>query len=115
MSARGRLRENPFFVLGVSTEASRAEIERAAQRLLGELAVGREAARFYATPLGRAERTEETVRRAAAELRDPLRRLAHEPWAALPVTSSAPEAPAAGASEAVCAALLGLRPPRSPR
>jgi hypothetical protein len=115
MSARGRLLENPFFVLGLPTEASRAEIERAAQRLLGELALGREAARFYATPLGRAERTAEIVRRAAAELRDPLKRLAHEPWAALPVTSAAPEPREAGASEAVCSALLGLRPPRPPR
>jgi hypothetical protein len=112
MNARGRLRDNPFFVLGVPTEASRAEIERAAQRLLAELALGREAARFYATPLGRAERTPEVVRRAAAELRDPLKRRAHEPWAALPVTSSVPEPPAAGAPEAVCARLLGLRPPR---
>jgi hypothetical protein len=116
MNARARLRENPFFVLGVPLHASRTEIERTAQRLLGELSLGREGARSYATPLGRVERTAEVVRRAAAELRDPAKRLVHEVWAALPVeVADAPEAaPGAGVSEATCAALLGLKAPRRP-
>ncbi|MBI3072467.1 MAG: hypothetical protein HYY84_10165 [Deltaproteobacteria bacterium] len=61
---------NPFDVLGVSPCASRGEIERAAQRLLAEVALGvtgdEDAAR------------EHEVRRALDELRDPHRRLEAE-------------------------------------
>jgi hypothetical protein len=73
--------ENPFFVLAAAPEASAAEIERAGQRLLAELAAGFDGARRYATPFGARERTPELVRAAIAELRDPARRLGHEWWA----------------------------------
>src|SRR5262249_20794870 len=38
-AARARVRDNPFYVLGVSREASRAEVERAGQKLLALLGV----------------------------------------------------------------------------
>ena len=72
---------NPFFVLAVAPDAAVAEIERQGQRLLAELAAGLEGARRYPTPFGARERTPELVRVAIAELRDPVRRLAHEWWA----------------------------------
>jgi hypothetical protein len=72
---------NPFFVLGAAPDAPIAEIERAGQRLLSELAAGLDGARRYATPFGPRERTPELVRAAIAELRDPARRLGHEWWA----------------------------------
>lgn len=101
--ARRRWCECPFFVLGVAAEAPRAEIERTAQRLLAELAVGREKAKTYATPFGPRERTPELVRAAVAELRDPDKRLAHELWAHVEPASSAPPAQARwdGALEAL--------------
>ena len=85
MALRERLLENPFFVLGLTPEATRVEVERAGQRLLAELAIRREAALHYDSPLGRAPRTPELVRHALAELRDPGRRLLHEVWAQAPV------------------------------
>ena len=75
------LAENPFFVLGVSVETPRLEIEREAQKLLGMLELGFAAARSYATPLGPRERTAESVRAAVAALRDPSQRLIAELWA----------------------------------
>lgn len=72
---------NPFFVLAVAPDAPVAEIERQGQRLLSELAAGLDGARRYPTPFGPRERTPELVRVAIAELRDPVRRLAHEWWA----------------------------------
>ena len=79
MSAK--IAENPFFVLGISPDASRIEIEREAQKLLGMLELGFAAARAYATPLGRRPRTPEGVRAAVAALRDPYQRLVAELWA----------------------------------
>jgi hypothetical protein len=76
-----KLAENPFFVLGVTAEASRIEVEREAQKLLGMLELGFADARTYATPLGPRERTAEMVRAAVAALRDPYRRLVAELWA----------------------------------
>ncbi len=76
-----KLAENPFFVLGVTAEASRIEVEREAQKLLGMLELGFAEARMYATPLGPRERTAEMVRAAVAALRDPYRRLVAELWA----------------------------------
>lgn len=93
-AAIARLRDNPFYVLGVSAEQPRAEIERAGQKLLGLLGVGAASARTYATPLGAAERTADKVRAALAELRVPERRLAHELEArALDSGDSTPEDP----------------------
>jgi hypothetical protein len=75
------LADNPFFVLGVSVDSARPEIEREAQKLLGMLELGFAAARSYATPLGPRERTAELVRAAVAALRDPSQRLVAELWA----------------------------------
>jgi len=69
-------RGNPFFVLGVSTQASRTEVERAGQKLLGLLAL--ESARNYDTPFGPATRDADKVRQALATLRDPNERVIHE-------------------------------------
>ncbi len=94
------LAENPFFVLGISCDASRIEIEREAQKLLGMLELGFEAAKTYATPLGPRERTAEHVRAAVAALRDPYQRLVAELWArnAPPIRNQTPAdaAPAPG-------------------
>jgi hypothetical protein len=94
-----RFAQNPFYVLGVARNCTRAEFERAAQRLLSELELGIAAAATYMTPLGPQPRDADRVRRAAAELRDPARRLWHEIWAALPARDlpkrQRPHAPAA--------------------
>jgi len=82
MSAERRIVENPFLVLGVAPEASRIEVEREAQKLLGMLELGLEAAAVYRTPFGPRRRTPELVRTAVATLRDPARRLVAELWAA---------------------------------
>lgn len=84
--------DNPFFVLGVPAEASRIEVEREAQKLLGMLELGFAEARTYQTPIGPRERTAEMVRAAVAALRDPYRRLVAELWArhAPPPHSAAP-------------------------
>jgi hypothetical protein len=97
-----KLADNPFFVLGVAPEASRIEVEREAQKLLGMLELGFAEAQTYATPLGPRERTAEMVRAAVAALRDPYRRLVAELWArhappppsSPPAPSSSPPAPA---------------------
>lgn len=92
------LAENPFFVLGVSPDASRIEVEREAQKLLGMLELGFAQAQTYATPLGPRPRTAEAVRAAVAALRDPYERLVAELWArhAPPPRDAAPveDAPA---------------------
>ena len=75
------MNDNPFFVLGLSADASRIEIEREAQKLLGMLELGFADALTYATPLGPQPRTPEAVRAAVAALRDPYRRLVAEVWA----------------------------------
>ncbi|GAB4568568.1 MAG: hypothetical protein Tsb0020_22180 [Haliangiales bacterium] len=84
---RQRIAQNPFYVLGVGVEATRVEVEREGQKLLGMLALGLSAARHYLTPLGQFERTESDIRAAMAELRDPVRRAKHALWADLPADS----------------------------
>jgi hypothetical protein len=76
-----RIIDNPFFVLGLSPDASRIELEREAQKLLGMLELGFSGAQTYATPLGPRARTAEMVRAAVAALRDPYQRLVAELWA----------------------------------
>jgi hypothetical protein len=91
-----KIADNPFFVLGVTAEASRIEVEREAQKLLGMLELGFAEARTYDTPIGPRERTAEMVRAAVAALRDPYRRLVAELWARHappPGRAAAPEAP----------------------
>ena len=73
--------DNPFLVLGISPDASRIEIEREAQKLLGMLELDFAAAKTYETPLGPRPRTPEAVRAAVAALRDPYQRLVAELWA----------------------------------
>jgi hypothetical protein len=68
-------RGNPFFVLEVSPQASRA-----GQKLLALLEVGSASAGCYDTPFGPATRDADTVRQAVATLRDPLERVIHEFW-----------------------------------
>jgi hypothetical protein len=107
-----RLDENPFFVLAIACDATRIEIEREAQKLLGMLELGFDAAKTYATPLGPRERTPEAVRAAVAALRDPYRRLLAEFWArhAPPARDAAPvEAPRDEAPTGLRRA-LGWRP-----
>ena len=81
--------ENPFLVLGVPPDCSRADFEREGQKLLSMLALGLVEAASYATPLGPRPRTSELVREAMAELRDPQRRVLHELLAPEPSGSTA--------------------------
>ena len=74
-------RNNPFFVLELKPDASRLEVERAAQRLLGLLTIGAQGADQYQTPLGSAHRDADTVRQALSRLRDPLQSVRYELWA----------------------------------
>jgi hypothetical protein len=93
--ALAQWRDNPFYVLGVAPDASRADVERAGRKLLGLLEIGASSAKGYDTPFGRAERTPEQVRAALAELAIPERRAAREVEAHLAQGSGEPpEAPA---------------------
>ena len=85
-----RIASNPFYVLGVSPTATRTELEREGNKLLSMLQLGLKEAKTYRSPLGERPRTEELVREAMAELRDPKRRLVHELLAALPTTTPVP-------------------------
>lgn len=90
-----RFSENPFYILGLRPDCSRADLEREGQKLLAMLELKLEAARSYPTPLGPMPRTADSVRQAMAELRDPQRRLLHELWAQLPASPLASEPPRA--------------------
>jgi hypothetical protein len=79
--APARWRQNPFFVLGLSPECSRADVERTGQKLLALLAIESGAAKQWKSPVGPGIRTADAVRAAMAELRDPERRVIHEAWA----------------------------------
>jgi hypothetical protein len=78
---RARVLDNPFYVLELDPECSRAEIER-----------GMAGSERYPTPFGSGRRDPAKIREAMAELRDPQRRLLHELWvrgaarADLPIT-----------------------------
>lgn len=117
MNARTRIETNPFCVLQLAVGCGRADVERTAAMLLAKLELGLVEAQIYDTPLGPRPRTPEGVRKAAAELRDPARRLVHEFWAlhdaSLPVTPPEPDSSAAPTSEGPpkpsVMALLGWR------
>src|SRR5688572_23964871 len=112
MSAAGaRIIDNPFFVLGLSADASRIELEREAQKLLGMLELGFAAAQTYATRLGPQPRTPEAVRAAVAALRDPYQRLVAELWArhAPPAIEAAPARSADDPPSPVTRRALGWR------
>jgi hypothetical protein len=83
-------RDNPFFILEVATDASRADVERAGQKLLALLALGSASAGRYDTPLGPAIRDADGVRQALAALRDPVERVVHELWAGLAPSAGGP-------------------------
>ncbi|NVB77335.1 MAG: hypothetical protein HOV81_02985 [Kofleriaceae bacterium] len=104
--------DNPFLVLGLSPDASRIEIEREAQKLLGMLELDFAAAKTYATPLGPRPRTAESVRAAVAALRDPYQRLVAELWArhAPPVRTEPPKHEAAPDETPALRRALGWRP-----
>lgn len=72
--------DNPFYVLELAPDCSRAEVERAGQKLLAMLELDIAGGRRYSTPAGVATRDAAKVREAMAELRDPQRRLFHELW-----------------------------------
>ena len=72
--------DNPFYVLDLAPDCSRAEVERAGQKILAMLELDIAGARHYQTPAGRVTRDAAKVREAMAELRDPQRRLFHELW-----------------------------------
>jgi hypothetical protein len=80
IQVRARLLDNPFYVLELAPDCSRAEVERAGQKLLAMLELDLAGAWTYATPFGLAERDATKIREAMAELRDPHRRLFHELW-----------------------------------
>jgi len=88
-----RIADNPFYVLGLRPAASRIDVEREGQKLLGMLELGLKAAASYMTPLGPRPRTADMVRAAMAELRTPDKRLVHEFWAALPPAPEPPRPP----------------------
>jgi hypothetical protein len=88
-----RIRDNPFYVVGVRPTASRMEVEREGQKLLGMLELKLASAMTYATPVGLGVRTPEKVRQAMAELRDPEKRLVHELWARLDPAAPRSEEP----------------------
>ena len=88
-----RFSENPFYILGLRPDCSRADLEREGQKLLAMLELKLEAARSYPTPLGPMPRTADLVRQAMAELRNPQRRLLHELWAELPPSPLTGEPP----------------------
>jgi hypothetical protein len=77
---QARLLDNPFYVLELASDCSRAEVERAGQKLLAMLELDLSGAQAYASPLGSGRRDAAKVREAMAELRDPQRRLFHELW-----------------------------------
>ncbi|MEP6863373.1 MAG: hypothetical protein ABJE66_22295 [Deltaproteobacteria bacterium] len=108
-----QIAENPFFVLGIAVDASRIEIEREANKLLGMLELDFAGAKTYLTPLGPRPRTSESVRAAVAALRDPYQRLVAEVWArhapASKVIAVEPEAPTEITSDGARRA-LGWRP-----
>ncbi len=83
-------RANPFFVLELKLDATRADIERAGQRLLAKFGIESTDVARYPTPFGEAVRDADMVRQALAALRDPAQRVVHELWANLPPGSLVP-------------------------
>lgn len=79
MSSR-EVAENPFWVLELTPDATRMDARRAADRILGLLAVSAVAARTYRTPFGPRPRDEALVRRALAALDDAELRIIDELW-----------------------------------
>jgi hypothetical protein len=103
--------DNPFYVLGLSPDVSRIEMEREAQKLLGMLELSFAEAAHYQTPLGTRMRTTESVRAAVAALRDPYQRLVAELWARhAPASVKQPERAATPTGTPGLRKALGWRP-----
>jgi len=68
------LTRNPFFVLELPRTASALDVVNQGRKLMALLELGSAKAKSYATPLGRAPRDVDDVRRAMAELADPTKR-----------------------------------------
>lgn len=75
-----RVAENPFFILDIGADATKAQIRSRGRALCDALANAEPWAAKYFTPLGNRLRTPELVTWATAELLDPDRRLGHELW-----------------------------------
>lgn len=97
---REELEKNAFLVLGLKPGATRAEAERAGQKLLAQLTIGAASATTYTTPWGPRPRDESLVRLALASLRDPSQRILAEFWAESAGEASEP-APLQGWNEAL--------------
>src|SRR5262249_31955089 len=95
VNLRSRFEDNPFYVLALRPGATLLEIERAGQKWISLLKLDAASARAYQTPLGPRERTEDRVRAALGEWRDPAKRLAHEIWATLAPEPREPPTPSA--------------------
>ena len=67
--------KNAFYVLELPPDASQADAERQARKLLGMLELGLEKAARYACPVGVFPRDATMVREALARLRDPKAKL----------------------------------------
>jgi hypothetical protein len=104
-----RLLDNPFYVLELAPDCSRAEVERAGQKLLAMLELDLAGAQAYASPLGSGRRDAAKVREAMAELRDPQRRLFHELWVLGRPWSDRPDADTMIAEPAADAGFGGAR------
>ena len=91
-----RIAENPFYVLGVATTATRTDLEREGNKLLSMLQLDLKESKTYRSPVGEHPRTAEAVRSAMAELRDPKKRLVHELLASLPVSVTVPQVKQSG-------------------
>src|SRR5688572_12607499 len=74
------LADNHFLVLELAASATRMEVERARQKLLGQLAIGLASVKSYPSPFGVRERDEAKVRMALSVLRDPEQRAFYELW-----------------------------------
>ncbi|WP_106089976.1 hypothetical protein [Enhygromyxa salina] len=77
---QARLVDNPFYVLELAPDCTRAEVERAGQKLLAMIELDLAGGPTYPTPFGSGRRDAAKIREAMAELRDPQRRLFHELW-----------------------------------
>lgn len=91
----GAMLNNPFWVLGLGTDASPMVVQREAKKIEAMLAIGKAGAEACVTPFGPGKRDVEAVRWAAGELADPARRAIWELWATpipgpLPATEALP-------------------------
>ena len=97
MNPFGAMLNNPFWVLGLGTDAASMDVQREAKKIEAMLTIGKAGADACLTPFGPGKRDVEAVRWAASELADPARRAIWELWATpipgpLPATEALPAA-----------------------